>query len=182
MWRLWERRCKAPRVLHSTQKANNIKQKFEVQLAPLVKELKSDDTAELFFVNGPVEAFPPEGFESFFGLGPYYRFIKPAETESGSHDVLERIRHFPKGLTAEDQMRELMGGGLPLPDMTIHSNDSAQEALEYLYEIMETEGPFDGIIGYSEGATMAATLILHEQRRFEKIGRASCRERVFSQV
>jgi hypothetical protein len=49
-------------------------------------------------------------------------------------------------------------------------NESAQEALEYLYRIMDEKGPFDGIIGYSEGATVAATLILHEQRRFETQG------------
>jgi Serine hydrolase (FSH1) len=142
--------------------------------APLVKELRSDNAAELKFVHGPVQAFPPEGFEEFFGVGPYYRFIKPAETETGSNDILDRIRHFPKGATAEDQMRELMRGGMtavPVSDLDVHSNESVQEALDYLYAIMEEEGPFDGIIGYSEGATVAATLILHEQRRFEIEGR-----------
>ena len=34
-------------------------------------------------------------------------------------------------------------------------NNSAAEAMEYLYDIMEEDGPFDGIIGYSEGATVA---------------------------
>jgi Serine hydrolase (FSH1) len=71
-------------------------------------------------------------------------------------------------------MRELMRGGMtevPVSDLDVHSNESVQEALDYLYQIMEEEGPFDGIIGYSEGATVAATLILHEQRRFEIEGR-----------
>lgn len=71
-------------------------------------------------------------------------------------------------------MRILMGGGIgsvPVPDDNDYSNQSAHEALDYLYRIMEEEGPFDGIIGYSEGATVAATLILHEQRRFEMEGR-----------
>lgn len=168
--------------------------------APLVQELSSDGTAELHFVHGPVEAFPPEGFESFFGQGPYYRFIKPAETETGENDVLDRIRQFPKGATVEDQMRQLLRGGIvPASDSSdcsdasdsdqddasdtsignvsdstmgsVHSNDSAREALDYLYQIMEKEGPFDGIIGYSEGATIAATLILHEQMRLETEGR-----------
>ena len=95
----------------------------------------------------------------------------PAKTES---DVLERIRNFPKGVTAEDQMRELMRGGIasgPVP----HADDdfynqSAQDAIDYLYRVMEEDGPFDGILGYSEGATVAATLLLHEQRRFETHG------------
>jgi Serine hydrolase (FSH1) len=142
--------------------------------APLVKELHSDDTAELQFVHGPVEAFPPEGFEEFFGIGPYYRFIKPSEADNGGNDILDRIRKFPKGATAEDQMRELMRSGIgavPVLDQDVHSSDSIIEALDYLYQIMEEDGPFDGIIGYSEGATVAATLILHEQRRFEIEGR-----------
>jgi hypothetical protein len=141
--------------------------------APLVMELRSDDTAELQFVHGHVEAFPPEGFEEFFGIGPYYRFIRPTETENGGNDILDRIRKFPKGATAEDQMRELMRGigAVPTPDQNVHSSDSVIEALDYLYQIMEEDGPFDGIIGYSEGATVAATMILHEQRRFEIEGR-----------
>jgi hypothetical protein len=155
--------------------------------APLVKELRSDDTAELHFIHGPVEAFPPEGFETFFGLGPYFRFIEPAKTEKGGSDVLDRIRNFPKGATAEDQMRELMrpeaspeqayDADASSDDSSVGSsyqksapNQSAQNAMDYLYRIMEEDGPFDGIIGYSEGATVAATLLLHEQRRFETDG------------
>lgn len=68
-------------------------------------------------------------------------------------------------------MRELMRGGLPsVPTPENCSNASAEDAMEYLYDIMEKDGPFDGIIGYSEGATVAATLILHEQRKFETMG------------
>jgi hypothetical protein len=142
--------------------------------APLVRELSSDNTAELHFIHGPVEAFPPDGFEDFFGVGPFFRFIKPAGLETGGSDVLERIRNFPKGVTAEDQMRELMKGGIgsvPVPN-SYNGRHSVQEAIDYLYCIMEEEGPFDGIIGYSEGATIAATIILHEQRRLETEGRA----------
>jgi len=36
---------------------------------------------------------------------------------------------------------------------------------------MDEEGPFDGIVGYSEGATIAGTLLLHEQLLQEKHGR-----------
>ncbi|CAL3963025.1 unnamed protein product, partial [Diplocarpon coronariae] len=39
---------------------------------PLVNELASDNTAELFFINGPLKAYPPEGFEEYFGQAPYY--------------------------------------------------------------------------------------------------------------
>ncbi|CAL3962097.1 hypothetical protein PZA11_000652 [Diplocarpon coronariae] len=158
--------------------------KFQVQLAPLVNELASDNTAELFFINGPLKAYPPEGFEEYFGQAPYYRFIESGKDDGPGGDILERIRQFPEGVTAEDQMRELMGYGTGSAGSTSESSDdgsnfgdysytnsSAQNALDYLYDIMEKEGPFDGIIGYSEGATVAATLLLHEQRRYELEGR-----------
>lgn len=141
--------------------------------APLVKELASDNTAELHFIHGPVQAFPPEGFEDYFGVAPFFRFIEPPKNEQGKgSDILDRIRNFPEGATAEDQMRELMKVDvLTNPeDGNYGVQQSAQEAIAYLYKIMEEDGPFDGIIGYSEGATMAATLLLHEQRQFETQG------------
>lgn len=152
--------------------------------APLVNELRSDNAAELHFVHGPVEAYPPAGFEKFFGNGPYYRFIEPVKSEGGGggNDILDRIRDFPEGATAEDQMRELMYRGIgavptPMPSSTGYDYDSnykqdssSQRAIDYLYKIMEEDGPFEGIIGYSEGATVASTLLLHEQRRYETKG------------
>lgn len=86
---------------------------------------------------------------------------------------MDKIRDFPKGATAEDQMRALMGGTVVSANQSpgkAVKNESAQEALDYLYDIMATAGPFDGIIGYSEGATVAATLLLHEQWRLETFG------------
>ncbi|TVY84188.1 Esterase FUS5 [Lachnellula suecica] len=150
--------------------------KFKVQLAPLVNELASDDTAELHFIHGPVQAFPPEGFEEYFGAAPYFRFIEAAKDEEGNDDgdVLERIRNFPEGATAEDQMRELMSNGVSATAIPSEQNSpassSAQAAIDYLYDIMKKDGPFDGIIGYSEGATVAASMLLHEQRRAETTG------------
>jgi len=61
-------------------------------------------------------------------------------------------------------MRELMREGIA------SSHKSTDNALKYLVKIMEERGPFEGIIGYSEGATVAATLLLHEQRRLKKKG------------
>lgn len=126
----------------------------------------------MHFINGTVRGYPPQGFEEFFGSPPYYRFIAAAPNVQAGDDVLERIRNFPEGATPEDQMRELTHGttgsmACSVPSEDDGSNQSARDALDYLYSIMEKEGPFDGIIGYSEGATVAATLILHEQRCFE---------------
>ncbi|KAF2642181.1 hypothetical protein P280DRAFT_468618 [Massarina eburnea CBS 473.64] len=140
-------------------------EKFKVQLAPLTKELESDGTASFHFIQGPYEVDPPNGYEDFFGGAPYYRFIVPSETDEEATDVLERIRDFPQLETPEMTMRELMTYGVARTD------ESAAKTLKYLYHVMETEGPFDGIVGYSEGATIAGTLLLHEQVLAETHGR-----------
>ncbi|KAK3682254.1 serine hydrolase FSH [Podospora appendiculata] len=140
--------------------------KFQVQLAPIIKEMTEDGTATFHFINGPCKAVPPEGFEEYFGNPPYFRFIEPDQDveKTEDDDVLSRIREFPDCETPEDTMRDLMREGIA------SSHRSTDNALKYLVKIMEERGPFDGIIGYSEGATVAATLLLHEQRRFLKKG------------
>ncbi|KAI1491434.1 serine hydrolase FSH [Biscogniauxia mediterranea] len=139
--------------------------KFQVQLAPLVKELMSDGSASFRFIDAPCEAVPPEGFEDYFGKPPYYRFIEPDEKGTKDTDVLSRIRDFPQCDTPEDTMRELFKEGIASSVL------STKRAVEFLFDIMDKEGPFEGIIGYSEGATVAGTLLLAEQRRMQETGR-----------
>ncbi|KAI0397010.1 serine hydrolase FSH [Xylariaceae sp. FL0594] len=153
--------------------------KFQVQLAPLVNELLSDGSALFRFINAPCEAVPPAGFEDFFGKPPYYRFIEPdekkkkpksdkkgsREEEDGTTDVLSRIRDFPQCDTPEDTMRELFKEGVA------SSVQSTRRAIQFLLDILDKEGPFEGIIGYSEGATVAGTLLLAEQDLLRRTGR-----------
>lgn len=133
--------------------------------APIVNELLSDETCTFYFVDAPCEAVPPKGFEDFFGAPPYYRFIEPDDKDGEETDVLSRIRDFPDCDTAEDTIRELFKEGVASSVL------STIRSIEYLFKIMEEEGPFEGIIGYSEGAIVAGTLLLHEQRRQELEGR-----------
>lgn len=56
-------------------------------------------------------------------------------------------------------MRELMADGVA------DSRQSTRDAVAYLYDVIERSGPFDGVIGYSEGATVAATLLLCERAK-----------------
>jgi hypothetical protein len=121
--------------------------------------LTSDNTAEFRFIDAPCEAVPPKGFEDFFGKPPYYRFIEPDDKTGEETDPLSRIRDFPECDTPEETMRELMKEGVASCVLSTIS------AIQFLFKIMEEEGPFEGIIGYSEGATMAGTLLLAEQRR-----------------
>ncbi len=136
-----------------------------MSIRPIVDELE-DGTATFHFIQGPCKAYPPDGFKDFFGPPPYFRFIEPddATEKTADDDILTRIRDFPDCETPEETMRELLFGGVA------SSHNSIDAALRYLVNIMEESGPFDAVIGYSEGATVAATLLLHEQRRFESKG------------
>lgn len=61
-------------------------------------------------------------------------------------------------------MRDLVG------DRDVIWNNR-EEVMQYLYDTLEENPDIGGIIGYSEGASIAATFILNEQRRQEETGR-----------
>ncbi|KAL9093842.1 MAG: hypothetical protein Q9165_003765 [Trypethelium subeluteriae] len=42
---------------------------------------------------------------------------------------------------------------------------SVSSAYQLLYDIIEEEGPFDGILGFSQGATLAAAFLLHHAKK-----------------
>lgn len=150
-------------------------------------DVGDDQVSTFYFCHGPCKAVPPPGFEDYFGPAPHYRFIEPDAGSGGSgrsDDVLSRIRDFPECETAEDTMRELLrgsggddsasddsdsdGGSTPAPVATAHRSTDA--AIKYLLDVVKRHGPFDAIVGYSEGATVAATMLLYQQRRQKKWG------------
>lgn len=80
-------------------------------------------------------------------------------------DAIEEVRDFPEGRNAEDVIRALV------PNGTGDVQRSVKTALEAVYEVIEKEGSFDGVIAYSEGSIVAGSLILDEAIRFEREGR-----------
>lgn len=44
------------------------------------------------------------------------------------------------------------------------TRDSVLESYDYLLDIIEEDGPFDGVVGFSQGAAAAATALLHNQQ------------------
>lgn len=127
-----------------------------------MNQLEGDGSASFHFVNGQHEAVPPPGFEDFFGGPPFFRFLEEVKHPEAV-DGLERIRDFPAGASAEDTIRLFN----PLGSSPALAATAAQ-ALEYLRGIVNEHGPFEGIIGYSEGALVAATLVMKEQEMREK--------------
>lgn len=78
--------------------------------------------------------------------------------------MISRVRKSPHGSCPEDVMRAL-GNGWDGRWINHH------QVMEYLYDTLEKNPDIDGIIGYSEGATMAASLILDEDRKAQETGR-----------
>ncbi|RDL31345.1 Uncharacterized protein BP5553_09554 [Venustampulla echinocandica] len=139
---------------------------MRVQLGPFVDELQSDKTASFHFAEGVIEEDLPGEYGEYFGNPPHLRFFK---YEAGVEplDILNGFRDFDNGGTPEDAMRDFLG------DESVPLREDVQRMLDDLHQVVHEEGPFQGVIGYSEGATVAATLLLNEQRRCRDAGSSS---------
>ncbi|KAF7533433.1 hypothetical protein G7054_g7093 [Neopestalotiopsis clavispora] len=136
---------------------------FQVQLGPCVAEIEEAGQNEFVWTQGTYNVNPPEGFDDFFGEGPYYRFFDyDSHQEFG---VFEKIRDFREGANPEETMRQLMADGAS------QLSGSFDKALQVLIDILDADPTIEGIMGYSEGAVAAASLILEESRRLQDSGR-----------
>ncbi|KAK4861104.1 hypothetical protein LT330_004020 [Penicillium expansum] len=149
-----------------------------IQLDPLVKQMAMDGFASFHYINGPVPVSPPAGtipassnadksrrslgFTEYFGIGPHYRWLEDGGVAEDS--MISRVRKSPHGSSPEDVMRAL-GKGWDGRWLNHH------QVMEYLYDTLEKNPDIEGIVGYSEGATMAGSLILDEDRKAQETGR-----------
>lgn len=78
--------------------------------------------------------------------------------------INKHLRHFPRGETPESTLRSIT-------KHSVSSFESVRSALDYLIQLLDKEGDIDGVIGYSEGARVAASLILDERQRQKDSGR-----------
>ncbi|KAK5663305.1 hypothetical protein OQA88_3733 [Cercophora sp. LCS_1] len=139
-------------------------QNFKVQLAPLTDALRQLGPVEFAWIDGSHSVTPPAGFDNYFGSPPFYRFIDP-DGVSGLDTMVESIRELSNGATTESTMRKLWDQN--------QKNGSAQVefAVNNILQYLERNPDIDGILGYSEGATLASTIVLEEIRRCEAEGR-----------
>lgn len=126
-------------------------------------EAEKRGTAQFEWTQGAYKAIPPPGFEDYFGAGPLFRFIDYDGMDA--FDLIDKIRDFPEGTSAEETMRALMGNDASA------ALESVRKTLQTLLDIIDEDPDIEGILGYSEGATTAASLILEERDRWEKQGR-----------
>ncbi|PGH33559.1 hypothetical protein GX50_03631 [[Emmonsia] crescens] len=135
---------------------------FRIQLKSLCDNLASDGTATFCFTQGEVSVRPPPGFEQYFGPPPHFQFFPSDAPEEN----IWALRDFIKSDVAEESMQIL--------ENRLHSHverrlEAFKPALDRVMETIDEEGDVEGIIGYSEGAIVGASLILEEQRMFEEL-------------
>jgi hypothetical protein len=128
------------------------------------------------YAQGKHEVLAPVSHENYFGTPPLYRFFSPDELANIGSGMGEKI---PKGLNPEDTMRNAQSAGMAFPII------SYEEALNSVFKILEAEPDIDAILGYSEGAMLAAGVVLEEQRKWKESGRerrlqVCCQSVIFS--
>lgn len=131
-----------------------------------MNELESLEIASFHFTEGIIEENPPEDIAPWFGNPPHLRFFK---YEAGVEPltILNGLRDFEHDGTPEEAMREFLG------DDSAPLRQDVKRMLDDLYRTVEEHGPFHGVIGYSEGATVASTLLVDDLKRREVQGLGS---------
>ncbi|KAI0838661.1 serine hydrolase-domain-containing protein [Hypoxylon sp. FL0890] len=136
---------------------------FGVQLGPFAKHMEERGLATFAFTQGAHEVEPPLGWENYFGSRPLYRFIDTVKGDA--FEVVRRVRHIPRGLSPEATLR------LFKPDNPIDFDwQTFRDALNHVFKTIDDDPEIDGLIGYSEGAMMAASICAEENRRWEENG------------
>ena len=104
---------------------------------PLIADLCKDNSAEFYFLDG---AFSQPAGEGIAGLydGPYYGYFR-CDCLQAAHD--------------QESLTMALGSSA--------FRESVNEAYDLISEVIDHEGPFDGVIGFSHGGTLAFQFLLH---------------------
>ncbi|KAB8236991.1 hypothetical protein ETB97_006265 [Aspergillus alliaceus] len=132
-----------------------------MQLDPLITELQRTNTAKFHFTQGSILTHPPPEFTSYFGPPPNYRFIQVRS------DFMSTLRSLPKIRTREQAIHYLESG--TKDDLAV---STSRDAVNSIIAEIDQNDKIQGLIGYSEGAAIAASVMVEEQRRFREEGRA----------
>ncbi|KAK1777235.1 serine hydrolase-domain-containing protein [Copromyces sp. CBS 386.78] len=132
---------------------------FEVQFGPLAEEFKRRGLGSFTYSQGTHEVGPPPGWEDYFGKPPLYRFLDVSHGDA--FETLRRLRHVPRGLNPEDTMRQLQSA----TEEEDWHQEAWREALDGVFKTVDDDPEINAIIGYSEGAMVAASFIVEERER-----------------
>ena len=133
-------------------------------LVPIVHDLEQDGTADFRFVQGTHEMTVPQGYEEYFGPPPHYSYC--ADLSLGDLELLGVDQDSVEfGDTPEETMRNFQESG----KVDVYKEDCMQD-MDRLYKILDSEGPFDAVLGFSMGACIGATLLEDNIRKSKEKG------------
>lgn len=123
-------------------------------------ELARTETVEFHFLNSPHEV-PPYGALGSSHPGPFFCFYGDSYPDIGA--LLAKVQD----QSASDSSPEERCRTLNLEHVT---SFTPQLAPKYVQEYAKTSdaGPFDGLLGFSEGASVAADVLLDQERTSER--------------
>ncbi|KAL8744190.1 MAG: hypothetical protein Q9190_003537 [Brigantiaea leucoxantha] len=130
--------------------------------APLLYELGGPESVQLTFLNGPIESPPITGVAEQYD-GPYFRFF---DDDIPSTFLADMERLSSKGnydVSPEDAVRQSFRE-------RGYTTASSSQGCDFLEQYIEKSAlaPFDGVLGFSEGAAIAATLLLRRSARKQR--------------
>jgi predicted esterase len=105
--------------------------------------LQANVTIECLFINAPFpgKGEPDKGIAFFYPDRPYYEWYY-------RNPLSKEVEHEPKSLT------------------TIYEN--LEESMKYLTDHLESKGPYDGLLGFSQGCSMVTRLANLQQELLKK--------------
>ncbi|KAF7715367.1 Uncharacterized protein PECH_001433 [Penicillium ucsense] len=134
---------------------------LESQLGPFLSALQKEDHSISFvYTQGlnPVVISPE--FEGFFGPPPNFTF-----TDSDIDGSYMPVRTMGREGNPEDAIRKFSC------TTSLWKDQKPSRALAHLLDLIDQDPEIDGILGFSEGAGIAASLIIEENKRQEASGR-----------
>ena len=129
--------------------------------------MSNDENITFYYAQGFLDSHPPPWLEVALDGPPHLKFF---QWDSSLLDVWHEAHVRKYGLKGwwgkpgeeqdvdEDLLTLLFAEYIKNPPEPW----SVGIALEYLHNIIKDEGPFDGVIGISEGASVAATLLIED--------------------
>ena len=121
---------------------------------PLTQDLEKDNNHSFHYMAGSVELPDSWGMEEYFGPGPHLRFLESSWPGASDQQLYEVLRRAPLGLTPEEKHRYLERHLPPKTSLVF------KDMLLGIHRVFDDEGPFDCVLGHSEGAAVAATFII----------------------
>ncbi|KAJ5413476.1 hypothetical protein N7465_005781 [Penicillium sp. CMV-2018d] len=135
-------------------------QLFKDQLEPLRANLPARFEAQFQYV-APLHQIPdvPEDLMQYAGAGPYLRYVEYPQ-QASVPGLVRKMGEISGEGTSEQAWRNAFDWFYPqVLDEQSRFKKSIRRSVEYLEDCVRKLGPFDGLIGYCEGASIGAALI-----------------------